>query len=206
MPPQLKGSSVCLLSRGLWVQIPPGALTLCTNCCCRGKQEVRLLARGWQRGYAALFAMNFDAVIEEKIRAAMEAGQFDDLIGRGKPLRLEENPHEPEAWRMAHKLLHDQGFTLPWIAERKEIEEAMEEALRALRRSYRETHRVERPDVWARLEWRRAAEAFAEAARKLNQRIHDYNLSVPNPIFHRSLVNAEKEIDRIGRESPTAAM
>ncbi len=36
---------------------------------------------------------NFDRIVEEKIRAAMEAGAFNNLPGKGKPLNLEENPH-----------------------------------------------------------------------------------------------------------------
>jgi DnaJ family protein C protein 28 len=147
--------------------------------------------------------MNFDAVIEAKIREAIEQGQFDNLPGKGRPLRLDENPHEPEAWRMAHKLLHDQGFTLPWIADRKEIEEAVAEALKALARHY---PRSRQPDVWARAEWRRAGETFAETVKKLNRRIRDYNLSVPNPAFQRLRVDAEKEVERVVRESATAAM
>ncbi|HLF02911.1 MAG TPA: DUF1992 domain-containing protein, partial [Anaerolineales bacterium] len=129
--------------------------------------------------------MNFDAVVENKLREAMEAGVFDNLPGKGKPLRLDENPHAPAAWRLAHQLLKESGFTLPWIAERKEIEDAIEAALKRLAQAYRETHRVKTPDVWARADWRRATESFGGTATKLNKKIRDYNLSAPSLTFHR---------------------
>ncbi|MEA3440806.1 MAG: DUF1992 domain-containing protein [Chloroflexota bacterium] len=53
--------------------------------------------------------------IEEHIRRAMEEGKFDDLPGKGKPLRLDHNPHEDPQWRTAYRMLRNSGFTLPWI-------------------------------------------------------------------------------------------
>lgn len=141
--------------------------------------------------------MNFDAIVEEKIRAAMREGMFDNLPGKGRPLRLEDNPHEPEAWRLAHKILHDQGYTLPWIDERKQIEEAVEAALKTLAQAHRETRRTKEPDVRARTEWQRTVNVFTATAKKLNKRIRDYNLQAPSLAFHRSLIDAEKEIARL---------
>ena len=60
--------------------------------------------------------------IEEQIRRAQEGGQFDDLPGKGKPLRLDENPHEDPEWRLAHQILRNGGFSLPWIEMWREIE------------------------------------------------------------------------------------
>lgn len=74
--------------------------------------------------------------IEEHIRQAMQAGKFDDLPGKGKPLRMEENPHEDEAWRLAYHLLREGGFSLPWIETIKEIETDIEKARTALRRAW----------------------------------------------------------------------
>jgi len=37
--------------------------------------------------------------IDEIIRRAIEEGQFDDLPGKGKPLRLDEDPNSDPAWR-----------------------------------------------------------------------------------------------------------
>ena len=42
--------------------------------------------------------------IEEQIRRAIQEGKFDDLPGKGKPLKLDENPFEESEWRMANKI------------------------------------------------------------------------------------------------------
>jgi DnaJ family protein C protein 28 len=150
--------------------------------------------------------MNFDIVVENKILDAMEAGLFDNLPGAGKPLKLDQNPHEPAAWRLAHQMIRDAGFTLPWIDERKQIEELVEKTITQLTTAYRDTHRTKSPDIWAQAEWRQVSEAFVELVKKLNQRIRDYNLTVPSLTFQRSLLDADKELDRIARESATASI
>ena len=40
---------------------------------------------------------------ERKIKEAQAAGHFDNLPGLGKPLQLDDNPHEGE-WALAHRI------------------------------------------------------------------------------------------------------
>jgi hypothetical protein len=101
-------------------------------------------------------------------------------------------------------MLHDHGFTLPWIAERKEIEEAIEKAFLALVKVHTDTHRSRQPDVWARADWQKAQDAFREFGVKLNKRIRDYNLSVPHLAVQRALLDVEAEILRAERQSQSA--
>jgi len=49
--------------------------------------------------------MPFEKLVEEKIRAAMEAGEFDNLEGKGLPLNLDEYFATPEDLRMAYSVL-----------------------------------------------------------------------------------------------------
>ena len=138
--------------------------------------------------------------IDEIIRRAMEAGQFDNLPGKGKPLNLEDNPHEDPAWRMAHHVLRNGGFSLPWIETLHEIETGLEEARLALRRvwAWRETSLSEGKDFqWVEAEWQRAVGAFQEQITSLNKRIQSYNLEVPNDRFQRQPLNAEGEFEKI---------
>lgn len=143
--------------------------------------------------------MNFDLVVDNKIKEAIEAGLFDNLPGEGKPLNLSENPHEPAVWRVAYKMLHDQGFTLPWIAERKEIKESLEKAVNLLKQAYKETHRGKDPDVWARADWQKAQAVFNESIHKLNKRIRGYNLQTPSLAVQRTLIDGEAEIAKVQR-------
>jgi hypothetical protein len=46
-----------------------------------------------------------DLLVEKQIREAMEAGEFDNLPGKGQPIDLTENPFEDPDLRMAHHLL-----------------------------------------------------------------------------------------------------
>jgi hypothetical protein len=62
-----------------------------------------------------------ERLAEERIRDAMERGEFDDLPLAGKPLPLEPNGSVPEDLRLAYKLLKDAGFLPPEMELRKEI-------------------------------------------------------------------------------------
>ena len=49
--------------------------------------------------------MSFSRIAENRIREAMEQGQFDNLPGAGQPLSLEEYFSTPEDVRMAYSIL-----------------------------------------------------------------------------------------------------
>ena len=49
--------------------------------------------------------MSFEDLVEEKIKAAIEAGDFDNLEGAGRPLNLDEYFATPEDLRMAYSVL-----------------------------------------------------------------------------------------------------
>lgn len=136
--------------------------------------------------------------IEEHIRRAMEAGQFDHLPGKGKPLRLEENPFEDPEWRLAYRALRNGGFSLPWIETRRDIEAKLEKA-RAVLQSTREwrdspaAHVLTTAQV--EVEWARAVENFRLQIEALNQRIRDYNIGVPSDRFQMRQLIFERELE-----------
>ena len=47
-------------------------------------------------------------------------------LGKGKPLRLEDDSLEDPEWRMAYHMLREGGFSLPWIELRQEIVTTLE--------------------------------------------------------------------------------
>ena len=72
----------------------------------------------------------FEAIVEERIKAAQKQGEFDNLEGKGKPLAFEES-QLPNEFRMAHKILKNSGFLPPEIEIRKQmgqVRELMEQA------------------------------------------------------------------------------
>jgi Domain of unknown function (DUF1992) len=70
---------------------------------------------------ATLEAMEAIALLaESKIRAAMAAGEFDDLPGRGRPLPTDDLTRVPSELRMGFKLLRNAGCLPPELEARKE--------------------------------------------------------------------------------------
>jgi hypothetical protein len=64
-----------------------------------------------------------DTLADAKIVAAIEAGEFADLPGAGKPLRLDADPLVPEHLRVAWRILRNAGFLPPEIEDRREAVE-----------------------------------------------------------------------------------
>lgn len=74
--------------------------------------------------------MPFDKLVEEKIREAMAAGEFDNLAGRGRPLDLRPYFDTPEDLRLAYSVLKSSGF-VPEEAELLKEIDALRTALSA---------------------------------------------------------------------------
>lgn len=127
---------------------------------------------------------DFKKIVEDRIQKAIEEGKFDNLRGKGKPLKLDENPHEPEDLRMAHHLLKANEFSLPWIEIWAEIQTDLNTARRLLRQARGKGEPA----------WLRAVAAFDAQLQALNRRIMEYNLGVPNAAFQKPMINREKEI------------
>jgi hypothetical protein len=62
-----------------------------------------------------------ERLAEERIREAMDRGEFDNLPGRGEPLELENDSHLPEDLRLAYKILRNADCLPPELQLRKEI-------------------------------------------------------------------------------------
>lgn len=142
--------------------------------------------------------------IEEIIRRAIEEGEFDDLPGKGKPLQIEQNPHQDPDWRAAHHILKSSGFTLPWIESLREIETNLQQARERLSRawSWRQDQQDKKFQTeFVKSEWMKARENFQEKIASINNQIRAYNLEVPNDHFQLLLVNADQEIEKVVRTS-----
>jgi hypothetical protein len=61
--------------------------------------------------------------IEEQIRRAIEAGEFDNLEGKGKPLDLDTYFAAPEDVRLGYGLLKSNNFVPEEVERMKEIGE-----------------------------------------------------------------------------------
>jgi len=148
-------------------------------------------------------------LIEERIQEAMERGEFDNLPGKGRPLRLERNPFAGD-WELAYHVMKNAGYAPEWIERDREVRQELAE-LRAILTNHVAWHReavaglATARDPLARWnEITRAREQviarYRERATALNKKIDVLNLMVPTPRLQRPRVRIEEEIRRFERE------
>ena len=140
--------------------------------------------------------------IEDHIRKAFEEGKFNDLPGKGKPLKLDENPLVDPEWQMAYHVLQSSGYSLPWIETRREILEDLEKARAGLLRTFhwRQAELAGKtPSPLIEEEWTRAQESFRSQAEDLNKRIFNYNLEIPSSQFALAPIDVEKTLDSVSK-------
>ncbi len=143
-----------------------------------------------------------DRAIEAIIQNAMDRGVFDNLSGKGKPLNLRENPLVAKEWRTAYSMLEKEGFALPWMEDRKEIEKDLKKAQLALKRTWmwREGRQAQGDhSSFVEHEWRKAQTRFSEVVVKLNRRIEAYNAQIPSDIFYRPRIILAREIEAVAK-------
>lgn len=108
----------------------------------------------------------WESAIDKQIREAEERGDFENLPGRGRPLRLESWDDE---WGLAYHVLKQAGETLPWISLGRDIE-AAEEKLRRLLDDASKVPLEERG---------RARERYLREAAALDKLLEEYAFMVP---------------------------
>jgi DnaJ family protein C protein 28 len=141
-----------------------------------------------------------DRAVEAIIRKAMEEGAFDNLRGKGKPLNLDENPFADPGWRMAYNMLKNEGFALPWMEKRSQIEDEVTAAREALARTWswrQEKIDADQGSAFVEEEWTKSLMHFRQKVADLNKCIEDYNLEVPSDIFQRKRIDVEREVGEI---------
>ena len=131
--------------------------------------------------------------IEDLIQRAIQEGKFSDLPGKGKPLRLDDNPHADPDWQLAYHLLKENGFSLPWLELRQEIEGEID----AARQSIQQAWELRQTTTVLEADFQRALRVFSEQIARINQRIFDYNLQTPAERFQMRKLNLEQEIEHI---------
>jgi hypothetical protein len=67
-----------------------------------------------------------ERIAEERIREAVQRGEFENLPGSGKPLELEDDRHIPDDLRLAYKVLKNADCLPPELELKREISTAEE--------------------------------------------------------------------------------
>ena len=125
---------------------------------------------------------NFDwtyTVAERKIEDAMEAGEFDNLPGKGRPLDLEVNPWEPAHLRAANRILKNARALPEWLQLEKDIERERQTLVTTRERTLRALSVVRNPASRERIVDRFRGE-HRERLRTLGTMVLKYNEIAPD--------------------------
>ena len=133
--------------------------------------------------------MNF---LEDIILDAQRRGEFDNLKGKGRPLKTDESPVGGER-RMAFSLVKEAGYTLAFIAERKTLLTRIDAARTELQTGVRQMAGT----PWAEVHREKSIDTFRQEATRLNRIIRTYNLKAPREQFHLLPVDIEREINAL---------
>jgi len=151
--------------------------------------------------------------VERQIVEAQRRGEFDNLSGKGKPLDLKENPFADSEWRVAYKILQDNGFTLDWIELDQEIRAELEACREQLLQSKCWYERAmaqlgHQGSCWAQEKrtraqytWEQALGTFADRVAQINKRVDLLNLKVPLVNLQRPRISVDEEKLRLDIEN-----
>jgi hypothetical protein len=73
-----------------------------------------------------------ERLAEQRIREALERGEFDNLRGAGQPLDLDDDIDVPAELRIAYRILKNSGFVPPEVELRRDIANAEQLVAQAL--------------------------------------------------------------------------
>lgn len=133
--------------------------------------------------------------MEDLIQESMAKGDFDNLSGKGKPLKKFSGCSyiDPMTHNL-NRILIDNGYQPEWILMQKEIKDTIDELRNAILMSRK---KLGNPmTVMEQKRWDQVCKEFEDNIRKLNKRINDFNLIVPLLTRQKVHFNAQKEIAR----------
>ena len=152
--------------------------------------------------------------VNKQIEEAMERGEFANLPGKGKPLKLDTNPYLTPQARMANRLLKENSFAPRWIELEKEIKQekthlekvlvnlkARRERLAAIIQQY--PHRRKVISRTFEHERARGIAQYSEKLENLNQKIQRVNLLMPTRNRQYALINRAQTLARFQKACPS---
>lgn len=141
-------------------------------------------------------------VIERIIDEAAEKGAFDNLPGKGQPLKLKKNPYASDQ-SLAYELLQNNDYTLPWIEKRNEILDKAATLRKALSTDWaRAQQRWQEADPLTQserqVEWVEQLRDYAARVVALNEEISRANLAIPVSQLELLKLTLDEELKRAG--------
>lgn len=134
-----------------------------------------------------------ERISERRIQEAIDAGEFSNLDGEGKPLKHEDNPFVPADMRAAFKVLSNSGYAPDWMVVGQQIEEELarlrhdaDRHFTQLRSSLKELgsdpyaiRRLRQEVARLRAQHKRASARHRAAIEEINRKISLFNHTTP---------------------------
>src|SRR5579885_2892580 len=151
---------------------------------------------------------NWSDVVEELLEEARSRGDFDNLPGKGQPLKLDDNPYAGDR-ALAYSLLKNNNLAPPEIERGKEIDAELRRAEELLAVLRRRRDALNPPGVVASAGERRAyplvrdnTEArYEEMLRGVNSKILSLNIVAPAAL-HRRRIDLDAKMQAFRAEFP----
>ncbi|XP_037663831.1 dnaJ homolog subfamily C member 28 [Choloepus didactylus] len=136
-----------------------------------------------------------ERLVEDLIQESMAKGDFDNLSGKGKPLKKFSGCSyiDPMTHNL-NRILIDNGYQPEWILMQKEIKETVEQLREEILVSRKKLGNPMTPNE--QKQWNQVCEQFQENIKNLNKRINDFNLIVLLLTRQKVHFDAQKEIVR----------
>jgi DnaJ family protein C protein 28 len=139
-------------------------------------------------------------IVEQQIAEARERGDFENLRGEGKPLRLDRNPLAGEK-ALAYSLLKNNNMLPPEIERGKEIAEDLDwaEALLVRLRHQRDRLHLRSKHLFAsdrrgyNVLLEGTQQRYQEALYAINSKILSLNIIAP-PALHQKMIDVEARL------------
>ncbi|KAM8817364.1 dnaJ homolog subfamily C member 28 [Rhynchonycteris naso] len=134
-----------------------------------------------------------ERLVEDLIQESMAKGDFDNLSGKGKPLKKFSGCSyiDPMTHNL-NRILIDNGYQPEWILMQKEIKDTIDQLRETILVSRKKLGNPMTPTQ--QKQWNQVCEQFQENIRKLNKRVNDFNLIVPLLTRQKVHFDAQKEI------------
>jgi len=130
--------------------------------------------------------MFWKRLAERRWEEARASGALDDLPGRGKPLKLEDDSAVPEEWRAVFRLLRSTGHAPAWAETARQARVQMQAACADLGRALSDPADPESDRA------RRARARFEAEIREANDLIDLANRQIPHPSLRLSKWRADR--------------
>lgn len=127
--------------------------------------------------------------VDSSLETAVAEGKLDNLPGKGKRLVLDTNPFTRDS-AISTEILKQNGFSLPFVEERRDIETAVAQQEKKLLRVWEYYDGSEA----SKQKWTQAKQTFIAEIATLNKKILTYNLKAPSVQLHLRHIKAEERI------------